>query len=172
VGLRHGLCPRLCFSAVGDDKLVWRGRGSVITIEWAVRAESMAGWHRLPKILARGKARCPVCTREVPRGFIRRGTFPCPTCKQALRFRRVSRLQAAPVVFCGWLLAFLIPYLMGLRGNKLLFATIVLLAPAALAACALVGALIGYLFPRLERDPGGDNGEILHITPPPDRHED
>jgi hypothetical protein len=56
---------------------------------------------------------------------------------------------------------------MGLQGNKLLAATIILIAPAGFAACAFAGALIGYLFPRLERDPGGDNGEILHVTPRP-----
>jgi hypothetical protein len=125
----------------------------------------MAGWHGLPEILGRRSPRCPVCTREVPRGLIRRGTFLCPTCKERLRVPRVSRLAVTPVLLGGWLFAFLLPYLMGLQGNRLLAATIVLLTPAGLAACALVGALRGYLRPRLERDPVGDVGEILHITP-------
>jgi hypothetical protein len=62
--------------------------------------------------------------------------------------------------------------MMGLEGNKLLFATIVLLAPAPLAVSVVVGALMGYFFPRLERDPGWDDGNFLHIAPPPGHHED
>lgn|SRR5581483_3859610 len=112
------------------------------------------------------KARCPVCAREVPKGFIRQGTFPCPWCKEPLRFPRISRLQGAPIGLCGALLAFLMLRLAGLEGNALLFATIIALAPAGLAAGAVAGAVRGFFFPRLERDLGDDGG-ILHIVPPP-----
>jgi hypothetical protein len=132
----------------------------------------MAGLHRLPKILARGKPRCPVCTREVPRGFIRPGTFSCPWCKEPLRFLRISKLKAIPIELCGVALAFLVLWLAGLEGNALLLGMIILFAPAGLAACAFAGAPMGYFFPRLERDPGWDDGDFLHIVPPRDRHED
>lgn len=107
-----------------------------------------------------------MCAREVPKGLIRPGTFPCPWCKEPLRFPRISRLQATPMGLCGAFLAFLLLRLMGLKGNTLLFATIILLAPAGLAACAVAGAVRGFFFPRLERDPGEDSAGILHIVPP------
>ena len=111
--------------------------------------------------------KCPVCSCEVPRGVIRRGSFACPQCKEPLRIPEISGMKAIPLSLCGLLLAFLIPYLMGLQGNRLLFATIILLAPVGLAVGALAGAVGAYFSPWLERDPGGDDGEILHIVTPP-----
>ena len=112
-----------------------------------------------------GKVTCPVCKREVPRWFLRRGTFPCPWCKDPLRFPRMSRLQAAPIGLSGAFLAFLMLRKIGLAGNALLFATIIALAPAGLAAGAVVGAVWGWFFPiTLERDLG-DDGDILHVVP-------
>jgi hypothetical protein len=66
-------------------------------------------------------------------------------------------------------LAFLIPYLMGLKANAILIVTIILLAPSGFVTGAVAGALQAYLFPSLERDSGVDDGGILHIVPPPGR---
>jgi hypothetical protein len=114
------------------------------------------------------KIKCPVCGGEVPKVYVRRGTFPCPTCRQPLRIARASRVVAVPIVVGGWSLALLIPHLMGMQGNTFLLAAILLLAPAGFGVAALMGAVRGYLFLKLERDPGVEDGEILHITPRPD----
>jgi hypothetical protein len=113
------------------------------------------------------KVICPVCAREVPRELIRRGAFPCPWCKEPLRFPRVSRLKAVPIELCGIAVTFFLFRLAGLEGNTLLFAMIIALAPAGFAACAVAGAVQGFFFPKLERDPGEDSAGILHIVPPP-----
>jgi hypothetical protein len=122
-----------------------------------------------PGISRMRKIKCPVCAHEVPRAFIRRGTFPCPTCKEPLRIPRASRLLAVPLAACGYSLVFLTAYLLGLKGNALLIVTVFVGCAATFVVAAVMGLLQGYLFPRLERDPGFDDGEILHIVPPPGR---
>jgi hypothetical protein len=111
------------------------------------------------------KAMCPVCTREVPKRFIRQGAFPCPCCKAPLRFRGMSRLLAYIIGLCGVFLAFLMLRLMGLEGNTMLFAMIILFAPAGITTCAVAGAVQGFFFPRLEKDSGEDSPGFLHIAP-------
>ena len=114
------------------------------------------------------KPKCPVCRREVAKAFIRRTTFPCPNCDAPLRIPQLNRsvLAAALVVF-GFSAAILIPYTLGLRENALIAAAIVLLAPCGIGLGLVLGAVLGYFFPRLEKDPGWQDGEILHIVPPP-----
>jgi hypothetical protein len=111
------------------------------------------------------KPECPVCRREVSKVYIRRGTFPCPYCGEPLRIPRPSRLIGVPIAACGWSLAVLISYLLGLQGNTLLMASVALGVPASFAVAAVMGAVRGYLFPVLERDPGEDSAGILHIVP-------
>jgi hypothetical protein len=67
---------------------------------------------------------------------------------------------------CGYSLAFLVAYLMGLRSNGLLVVTVFLGPPAGFVVAAVMGLLQGYVFLTLERDPGFDDGGILHIVPP------
>jgi hypothetical protein len=114
------------------------------------------------------KPKCPVCRREVPKAFIRRDTFPCPNCNAPLRIPQLNRSAlAAVLVACGFSAAILIPYTLGLRQNALIAAAIILLAPCGIGLGFVLGAALGYFFPRLERDPGWQDGEILHITPRP-----
>jgi hypothetical protein len=109
------------------------------------------------------KVMCPACTREVARSFIRYGTFPCPLCKASLRTPQSSRLVTVPLVACGWLLGFLIPYWIGLQGNELFAVGLVLSLLLSFGFVSLLAGLEAYLFPRLERD----LGEILHVVPGP-----
>jgi hypothetical protein len=113
--------------------------------------------------------KCPVCAREVPRAFIRRGTFPCPTCKESLRLPRFSKPLGVAIMACTVSLAILILYLMGLKASAILIVTIILFPPLGAASGLVAGALQAYLFPSLERDSGFDDGGILHIVPPPGR---
>jgi|SRR5208337_1158237 len=105
---------------------------------------------------------CPVCGLEIPRRDIRREGFACPKCKERLR------LQAPGghlLVMAGSAaMAVLIPYLVGAQGYDFLWYAIVLYFLIS-AAC---GALRGWLFPRLEREPPEDNGRVLRIGVPPD----
>jgi hypothetical protein len=87
-------------------------------------------------------------------------------CGAPLRLPRVDRLWGVPGAVCGFSLACLVSYLVGLRSNGLLAGTVVLGYPATMALGAVVGLIRGLFFPSLERDLGDDDG-FLHIAPPP-----
>ena len=114
------------------------------------------------------KPKCPVCHREVPKVYIRKGTFQCPSCGTNLRIPQIGRPAVGPLFLgAGVLTSILLAKTLGLTGNSLLLAIILLMAPCAFGISLLSGALLGSLFPRLERDSGEDSAGILHIVPPP-----
>jgi hypothetical protein len=63
------------------------------------------------------------------------------------------------------LLAFLIPYLAGARGNSLLWDGVILFWPFYLG----YAALRGYFFPRLVEAIRETEGDFPHVVDPPDR---
>lgn len=146
---------------------MWRGRNHVVTmVKRALKAEFVDGLHIVTKLLHGRKVSCPACRREVPKAYIRRHAFPCPNCGTPLRIPRLSRVWLTPpLLACGVSLAILIPYALGLRENALFIATIILLAPCGISTGFVLGAALWYFFPRLERDPAWQEGEILHVTP-------
>jgi len=113
------------------------------------------------------KSKCPACHFEVPKAFIRKGTFHCPSCSTELRIPEIGRQVLGPLLLVGGVsTAFLVGHLIGLTGNSLLLAVVLLMAPCGFGIALLSGALLGALFPRLERNPGEDSAGILHIVPP------
>ena len=105
---------------------------------------------------------CPVCGWQMRKCDMQRGSFSCPSCKERLRWKEVPGKYL--VATGGGLLAFLIPYLAGVQGNGLLYLPFLLWLPINFG----LGALLGLLFLELERDPGLDDGTILHLTGRPD----
>jgi hypothetical protein len=104
--------------------------------------------------------------------LLRSKTFPCPTCKEALRPTEWNPLWGFPLLACGWTLTYVGAERMGLEGWGLLFATILLGFAAAFLIPAVIALLLAWVFnvpPSLERDPGPalDDGGVLHIDSPP-----
>ena len=116
--------------------------------------------------------KCPVCAGEVPRTLLRSKTFPCPTCKEALRPTEWSPLWGYPLLACGWTLTYVGAERMGLKGYGLLYVTIFVGFAASFLVPAVIALLLAWVFcvpPPLETDPGPgfDDGGVLHIDSPP-----
>lgn len=114
---------------------------------------------------------CPVCGWQMRKGELRRGSFSCPGCKEKLHWPEPSRLEESAIVVAFVVVPFLVPYLLGARGENVVFYGLVLLLPLGSAVAVAMGLLRALLFPRkLQRHAAGwlDEGTILHITSPPD----
>jgi len=106
---------------------------------------------------------CPICDWKMRRGDIRRGRFACPGCKERLRVQE-SREGGLMMVGSG-LMAILIPYLAGAQGYDFLWEAIIVFLVVFFGTAVLRGLLF---LAKLERDPGAEDGTILHLTGPPD----
>ncbi len=112
---------------------------------------------------------CPVCGSELRREDLRRSNISCPRCGERLRWPEFGGYLFAAGVVLSPVLAFLMPYVLGARGNNLLLWGIILLLPISAALGGALGLLRGLLFQtRLERHLGTNDGRILHITDPPE----
>lgn len=105
---------------------------------------------------------CPVCGRRIQRREIVPPEFRCRGCHEKLR---IKFPRPWLVWLASLLLAFLVPYLAGARGNDLLWDGIILFWPFYLG----YAGLRGFLFPRLARDSRERADEFPHVVGPPDR---
>ena len=106
---------------------------------------------------------CPVCGWKMRRDDIRRGGFACPGCKERLRVKE-SREGSLVMVVSG-VVGILIPYLAGAQGYVFLWEAVIAFLVIFFGTAVLRGLLF---LAKLERDPGADDGTILHVTGPPD----
>ncbi len=110
--------------------------------------------------------RCPACGWRMRKRDLPGGSFVCPGCNAKLHWPEGVVFEILAVNVTGILLAFLIPYVMGVHGKKLLLYSFLLYLPI-LCAIGLVRAL---LFPqRLERDltPEGQGIQNIRGGPEP-----
>ncbi len=116
--------------------------------------------------------KCPACERVLWRDelmALRDGNMTCPGCKNRLRLRDISSYERVLLMVSAFLLAFLIPYWLGAKGNSVLYWGIVLMLPVSLALGAAVGILHALFSPpELERDLTPGCGNILNLSSHPD----
>ena len=106
--------------------------------------------------------KCPVCGWEMQTGDIRRGAFACPGCNERLRMQGPATTGLAMIGSAA--VAIIIPYLTGAQGYDFVLEAVIVYFLVLSGAAALGGSL----FAKLERDPGADDGTILHLKGPPD----
>ena len=84
----------------------------------------------------------------------------------------MSRLPHLLAFVAAFVLAFMIPYKLGVEGNRLLISGFLLLFPCGIILGVLFGA-IRLLFPiKLLRDETWESGGILHLSDSQDSSED
>jgi hypothetical protein len=121
----------------------------------------MAGDVREPTLGNTRRATCPVCGWKMLRADIRHRYLTCPSCKQGLKVQVPSSLRLISIGI--GVAALSITYSLGVGGYGFLLVALI----AYFLMSLVVGAVGSWFFLRLERDPGVDNDEILHITPRP-----
>ena len=113
-----------------------------------------------PAVEREAMAACPSCGRQLRKEDIRPGGFQCPWCKEHLRGSlRGGRVGGAGIL----LLACLLCYVAGVRGENVFFYAIIVWLPLVVV-CSSVTAIF---WPKFEKDPGLRD-DFLHIVPSPD----